>query len=545
MSSACAGPRGVVFFERPTTALTSEAPLRIAVFTSLRHLEQTAWWPILVRAPRLETIILCEVAGTTTAKSRSSPGYNAPGTLPQVEKLQFGSIEHVDIEHLRAMKPSLGIVVGDAELPPALVDLPSLGFIKVHVGMLCASPGKQHSSTAAAEGNGFAASVVSWVNGGASPDSDEIISSATAPITGADSFADVDARAEELGQVLLRRVLETLDAGSIRCGTQPAWRTGTYLRSTKVSGFDARIGSALRQLGRSLHPRLLVKSAFAMAILALLAPVRNLFRTLLRRHPVRIFTFHRVSSLCRDGMTVAPDVFRRQLRYTARTHRVAPLGTCLEMARTSARLARPVAAITFDDGYRSVYSIALPIMKSEGLSGACFVSSALVGTSRRFAHDARLPVVDLLEIMNWSELEALQAEGWEIGGHTATHARLSECDAETLNEELVRPIAVLQERLGIERPALAYPFGGREDITIGAVAVARRAGYSACLSDFGGENRAPFDPFGTKRIELGGDHPTLAWKTRVHGLDVGGLRRPARRRGGIPRGWHGAARVNA
>jgi peptidoglycan/xylan/chitin deacetylase (PgdA/CDA1 family) len=244
-------------------------------------------------------------------------------------------------------------------------------------------------------------------------------------------------------------------------------------------------------------------------------------------------------------MTVAPDVFRRQLRYIARTHRVLPLGACLDIARTRARLATPVAAITFDDGYRSVYTNALPIMKSEGLLGACFVSTDLVGTSRRFAHDANLPVVDLLEVMDWAELNALRAEGWEIGGHTATHARLSQCDGAMLKDELERPITVLQQRLGIEGPALAYPFGGREDITASALDFARRAGYSACMSDFGGENHPPVDLFDFRRIELGGDHPTLAWKTRVHGLDVGGVRRTDVQLRRIAKAWLGAPHLNA
>jgi peptidoglycan/xylan/chitin deacetylase (PgdA/CDA1 family) len=492
----------------------------------------------------LETIILCEEVEGTTAQSWSSSGHAVPGTPPQVEKLQIRSTERVEIE-LRALNPSLGIVIGDVHVPPLLLGLPSLGSIRLQQGLLRSTPREKHSFAFAANGSGLVGSIVFRVNGDAAADSDDIISSATAPITRADSAADVEARAEELGQLLLRRVLENLDAGSILCRRQPAWKTNARLIPTKASRFGVRIGSALRQVGRSSHPKLLVKSIFAMAILALVAPARNFVRTLRRRHPVRVFTFHRVSSLCRDGMTVAPEVFKRQLRYIARTHRVVSLGTCLEMARTSARLARPVAAITFDDGYRSVYTNALPIMRHEGFSGACFVSTELVGTSHRFAHDASLPVVDLLEIMNWRELEALRAEGWDICGHTATHARLSECDDETLNEELVRPLGVLQERLGIERPALAYPFGGREDITIGAVNVARCAGYSACLSDFGGENHPPFDAFGTKRIELGGDHPTLAWKTRVHGLDVGGLRRPAPRRGRIARAWYGPARANA
>jgi hypothetical protein len=114
-----------------------------------------------------------------------------------------------------------------------------------------------------------------------------------------------------------------------------------------------------------------------------------------------------------------------------------------------------------------------------------------------------------------------------------------------LNDELERPIAVLQERLGIDGPALAYPFGGRADITSGALAFARRVGYTACMSDFGGENHPPFDLFDIRRIELGGDHPTLAWKTRVHGLDVGGARRTDLRLRRSARGWQGVPPVNA
>jgi peptidoglycan/xylan/chitin deacetylase (PgdA/CDA1 family) len=303
--------------------------------------------------------------------------------------------------------------------------------------------------------------------------------------------------------------------------------------------------SAFRQLGRVARPRVVLKSLVAIAILTLIAPVRNFIRTLFRRHPVRLFTFHRVSTLCRDGMTVAPDVFRQQLRYIARTHRILPLGTCLDIARSRASLARPVAAITFDDGYRSVFVNALSIMKREGVVGACFVSTDLVGTSRRFAHDANLPVAELLELMNWNELGTLRAAGWEIGGHTATHPRLSQCDGAMLTEELMRPLARLEQQLGIQRPSMAYPFGGRGDITAPAIDLVRRAGYSACMSDYGGENHPPFDLFDVKRIELGGDHPTLAWKTRVQGLDVGGMRWPHLQLRRIAQAWQGAPSVHA
>jgi peptidoglycan/xylan/chitin deacetylase (PgdA/CDA1 family) len=499
-----------------------------------------------MRAPTLETLVLCELGEPSPRRTcPSSLLPNSSGTPVKVEKLGFPAGDSADPAQLRALEPTLGIIIGDVNVPPALQDLPLLGCIKVSGGI---SPGTNRPAANSGRDLRAGSCVVSTVmrmRRSSSSESDAILLRANAPITASDSFIDVEARAEELGQVLLRRALENIERDQIRSGGRG---TESADNTTLISTTAWRLrtpAATLQKLGRAIEPRFLLKSIAATAILVLAAPVRNLFRTLLRRHPVRVFTFHRVSSLCRDGMTVTPDVFRRQLRYLSRTHRVLPLGKCLEIARSGARLARPVAAITFDDGYRSVYTNALPLMRREGVVGACFVSTDFVSTAGRFPHDATLPLADMLEVMDWTELDALRAEGWEIGAHTATHARLSQCDSVTLRQELERPLAALRQRLGIEAPAFAYPFGGREDITASAVEAARHAGYSTCMSDFGGENRLPIDPFQIRRIELGGDHPTLAWKTRVHGLDVGAVRRQHARLTRIAQLWHGAPPVNA
>jgi peptidoglycan/xylan/chitin deacetylase (PgdA/CDA1 family) len=489
-----------------------------------------------MRAPRLESIILCRLGEKPTQLNPPASDSVAETRPVEVERLHLDSLHDADLDQLRAFHPALGIVIGAAEVPPSFHCLPSLGCVRVHAGIIRGSAGGRTEAVGA---------TVLRLGGEASGAANEVIASATAPIAPVDTLADVEARAEELGQLLLGRVLENLDAGSILGRTETPWERDAQLVTVNARDLRVRLASALHQLGRAARPWQVVKSLAALVILTVIAPARNLLRTLLRRHPVRLFTFHRVSSLCRDGMTVSPDVFRQQLRYIARTHRLVPLGTCLDMARSGAKLVRPVAAITFDDGYRSVYVNAFPIMKREGTVAACFVSTDLVGTSQRFAHDASLPVVDLLEIMDWKELETLRAAGWEIGGHTATHKRLSQCDEAVLTEELLRPLAQLEQRLGIERPTMAYPFGGRGDMTATAVDLARRAGYSACLSDFGGENYPQCDLFDLKRIELGGDHPTLAWKTRVHGLDVGGVRWPQLQLRRIVRAWQGAPPVNA
>lgn len=51
------------------------------------------------------------------------------------------------------------------------------------------------------------------------------------------------------------------------------------------------------------------------------------------------------------------------------------------------RFNKPVAAITFDDGYSDVYHHAFPILKRKGIPAAVFVVTDLVGTPRLLVHD--------------------------------------------------------------------------------------------------------------------------------------------------------------
>jgi len=191
-----------------------------------------------------------------------------------------------------------------------------------------------------------------------------------------------------------------------------------------------------------------LKTLALLAALTVYRPLRDLLRTLRRRHPVRVFTFHRVTDVCRDGMTVHPSVFERQLRYLSRFHKVVGLEEAVAMLRVTTRLSRPVAVITFDDGYRSVREHAKPAMDALGIGGCCFVTTDLVGTECRFAHDDLSPVSEHFTLMGWEELQDLVHSGWSVGGHSASHPRFSECDRETLERELRNSLEVLRNRFG-------------------------------------------------------------------------------------------------
>jgi peptidoglycan/xylan/chitin deacetylase (PgdA/CDA1 family) len=81
--------------------------------------------------------------------------------------------------------------------------------------------------------------------------------------------------------------------------------------------------------------------------------------------------------------------------------------------------------------------------------------------------------------MSWSELEKLDAAGWEVGSHTHSHTYLPALDDEALTAELETSRAICSQRLGKVCRSLAYPFGGYDDRI---VAAAQQAGYEAACT---------------------------------------------------------------
>lgn len=521
--------------------------MRLVVFTGNPNLRESAWWPVVARPEVSSILICCQVppgdlrsvlrrlrrnirkhgplfvpyrvallAASPLRRKRAS--VHLPARELPVEQLVTGSLH--DPEVLRAVrdwKPDLGLSLGAPILRPALFGIPARGTINIHSGRVPdyrgAPPGFWELVTGARE----IGATIHWVAEGL--DTGDVITESRAPIYERDRLEDVEARAAELAREELGRALAMLAAGPVAGTPQPSGGT-TYRLPTLAQRARLHARISLAHLGRSLAPRAVVKALAIGAALHVVRPLRDIARTVARRHPVRIFTFHRVSELCRDGMSVRPGEFVRQVEYIARTHDVVTMDEALRALAERRRLQRPMAVITFDDAYRSVHEQAFPVLRSLGLPATCFASTDLVGTERRFEHDAESPVRRHLDVMTWEQLRELQDAGWTIAGHTATHARLSECRGERLARELREPVRALAERLGIAEPVMSYPFGLAGDIDDAARREVVHAGYRACLDDFGGENIAPVDPFRIGRIEIGGDHAPLAWRARVHGIDL-------------------------
>jgi peptidoglycan/xylan/chitin deacetylase (PgdA/CDA1 family) len=87
------------------------------------------------------------------------------------------------------------------------------------------------------------------------------------------------------------------------------------------------------------------------------------------------------------SMLVSRAMFERHIDWIGRYFRFASLDEIGEHVASGVPFTKPVASITFDDGYRDVYEQAYPVLKRKGIPAAVFVVTDLVGQPFWQIHD--------------------------------------------------------------------------------------------------------------------------------------------------------------
>jgi peptidoglycan/xylan/chitin deacetylase (PgdA/CDA1 family) len=190
---------------------------------------------------------------------------------------------------------------------------------------------------------------------------------------------------------------------------------------------------------------------------------------------VLVLCYHAVSDRWDAPLSVTPSDLRRQLSRLLSRGWVGAGFTDAALRPAHRR----TLAVTFDDAFDSVRTLAAPVLAELGLPGTVFVATDWAGHSLRWpgvAQWAETEYADELRAMSWESLRALAASGWEIGAHTCSHRHLSRLDSEAILAELQRSRGVCEQQLGIACRSVAYPFGEADDRVRAAAAA---AGYEA------------------------------------------------------------------
>lgn len=255
-----------------------------------------------------------------------------------------------------------------------------------------------------------------------------------------------------------------------------------------------------------------------------------------------ILNYHRVLAAPDPLLDGDPDIaaFRSQMEMLAECFNVLPLREAVQMLHTERMPARAVC-ITFDDGYRSIYELALPILQEFNFPATVFVTSGHIGNGNmwndrivesirrmptgrldlqefgmgvrhlEFTHDRVRTVKEVTQSAKYRSLSERQSltllleelaggtgpdlmlteemvlslshHGIEIGAHTVTHPILINLDDTTARKEITESKEMLEALLGTSVELFAYPNGkAGTDFDERHVQMVRDVGFTAAFT---------------------------------------------------------------
>jgi peptidoglycan/xylan/chitin deacetylase (PgdA/CDA1 family) len=231
--------------------------------------------------------------------------------------------------------------------------------------------------------------------------------------------------------------------------------------------------------------------------------------------------------------TVSVGAFESQMRFLARYRKVVSVGTLMDSIERGRSIPPGTVAITFDDGYLTTLTRAVPILKRYGLPALTYVATGYVSRQEpqfadvlfsafnfRTRHELDFPpdilgrarlterepirwaymalehallsasyedrrillaeIVDQLRpgclpprlTLSWSDVARMRElhEGMEIGLHTRDHVDLSSCSAERAASEITACIDDARAHLDGPIHHFSYPFGRSHAAARAAVA---------------------------------------------------------------------------
>jgi peptidoglycan/xylan/chitin deacetylase (PgdA/CDA1 family) len=152
---------------------------------------------------------------------------------------------------------------------------------------------------------------------------------------------------------------------------------------------------------------------------------------------------------------------------------------------------KPVV-LTFDNGYQSQYTQALPVLRSVG-----------------WVADENIQLTGLPPSqggLSQKQVRGLVNAGWELDTQGISHADLITLDAAQLHEQVAVARRIIQQRYHVPVHWFCYP-SGHYDATV--IAAVKAAGFTGSTTVVSGWARPQEDPYRLPRLRvLGGTTPS-------------------------------------
>ncbi len=202
-----------------------------------------------------------------------------------------------------------------------------------------------------------------------------------------------------------------------------------------------------------------------------------------------------------DIYYISPDVFEEHLKYLKdNKYNVIPMSEYVKFVESGKSAPKNTVVITIDDGYRSIYEKAYPLLKKYGYTATTYLYNNFLPGGKN--------------ALTVAQIKEMAADGFEFGSHSATHPILTlkqktkkgkkylMDDREYLKfleTEIVGSKEYLEDKTGLVMDTIAYPYGAYSEEVIAFV---KKAGYKAGFSVVPSYNTAETDKYALKRTML-------------------------------------------
>ncbi len=165
---------------------------------------------------------------------------------------------------------------------------------------------------------------------------------------------------------------------------------------------------------------------------------------------------------------VTTGAFDAQMKYLADNH-YTPItfNAYVDYLKNGTPIPEKAIVLTFDDGWKTQYTYALPILQKYHFTGTFFIISSYPGYGA---------------YMSWDQIIAIDHDGMEIGSHTVHHLNLTKVTPSQVISEVVDSKKTLESRLSHVVTTFAYPEYGQNIAAQKALAdagyVGARAGWA-------------------------------------------------------------------
>jgi peptidoglycan/xylan/chitin deacetylase (PgdA/CDA1 family) len=209
---------------------------------------------------------------------------------------------------------------------------------------------------------------------------------------------------------------------------------------------------------------------------------------------VSVLAYHSISNN-KSIVDIDLKTFQKQIDFLKKNFQFVNIDEVFEYVEGKREFVHPVVAITFDDGYKTVFENAFPILEKNNIPASIFVLSDP-------KHADRNSLENNNPFMTVAQIKKLHSKGWAVGCHSATHPEFADPNLD-FKREIFNAKKTLESSLAVKMNFYVYPKGVYSEKIIDQV---KKAKFKGAFSFQAGDVSKSSNHFAIPRIPVDWTH---------------------------------------